>query len=392
MPTRRRRFGHLRQLPSKRWQASYIDPDGRRHTAAETFERKRDAEQWLSLVEAQMLRGEWINPDDQAVTLDEFGSRCIGERPGLRPRTVDLYRWLFGKHISPHLGRVMLGDLDAARVRAWRAKLLDSGVSPTMMAKAYRLLRAVLMTAVDDGILARNPCRIKGAGSEPTPERPVLGLGQVLTLAESMPAPLGLLVLVTTFGSLRWGEVTALRRMDVDLDAGTLHVRSAFVERSTGELIRGLPKSRAGLRVVTLPRPIVELLAAHLAERVAAHPESLVFTGDKGAPLRRSNFNRTARWPERVAALGAAGLHFHDLRHTGNLLAAASGASLRDLMSRMGHDSMRAALISQHTTQKADRKIADALERLLDQHAVGTSDTHDDDPDDGAAGALVPAS
>jgi hypothetical protein len=53
-------------------------------------------------------------------------------------------------------------------------------------------------------------------------------------------------VLVTTFGSLRWGEVTALRRMDVDLDAGTLHVRGAFAEHSTEELIRGLPKSRAG--------------------------------------------------------------------------------------------------------------------------------------------------
>jgi len=96
---------------------------------------------------------------------------------------------------------------------------------------------------------------------------------------------------------------------------------------------------------------VVELLSVHLAQRVAADPEWLIFTGDKGAPLRRSNFNRTARWPERVTAVGAPGLHFHDLRHTGNLLAAASGASLRDLMSRMGHDSMRAALIYQHTTQ-----------------------------------------
>jgi integrase len=261
MPTRRRRFGHVRQLPSKRWQASYIDPDGRRHSAAETFERKRDAEQWPSLVEAQMSRGEWINPDDQAVTLDGFGNRWIEERPGLRPRTVDLYRWLFGKHVSPHLGRVMLGDLDAARVRRWRAKLLGSGVSPTMTAKAYRLLRAILMTAVDDGVLARNPCRIKGAGSEPTPERPVLDVGQVLALAESLSSPFGLLVLVTTFGSLRWGEVTALRRVDVDLVSGTLHVWGAFVERSTGELIRGLPKSRAGLRVVTLPRPVAEVLS-----------------------------------------------------------------------------------------------------------------------------------
>ena len=118
-----------------------------------------------------------------------------------------------------------------------------------------------------------------------------------LALAESMPPPFGQLVHDTTFGSLRWGEVTALRRMDVDLGAGTLHVRGAFVERSTRELIRGLPKSRASLRAVTLPRPLLELLPAHLAEHVAGDAEALIFTGDKGAALRRSNFNGTARWP-----------------------------------------------------------------------------------------------
>ena len=84
--------------------------------------------------------------------------------------------------------------------------------------------------------------------------------------------------------------------------------------------------------------------------------------GRQGPPLRRSNFNRAAKWPERVAAIGAPGLHFHDLRDRGNLLAAASGASLRDLMNRMGHDSMNAAIIYQHATREADRVIADALD------------------------------
>jgi integrase len=121
-----------------------------------------------------------------------------------------------------------------------------------------------------------------------------------------------------------------------------------------------------------------------MTDRVGSDPEALIFTGDKGAPLRRSNFNRTARWPERVSAVGAPGLHFHDLRHSGNLLAAASRASLRDLMNRMGHDSMRAALIYQHATQKADRKIAQALEHLLGEHAGenGAAERDDDEPPD----------
>jgi integrase len=99
------------------------------------------------------------------------------------------------------------------------------------------------------------------------------------------------------------------------------------------------------------------ILGQHLAALVGEAPESLIFTGDKGAALRRSNINRQAKWPESVAAVGAPGLHFHDLRHTGNYFAAMSGASLRDLMARMGHDSMRAALIYQHANQSADRKI-----------------------------------
>ena len=105
--------------------------------------------------------------------------------PGLRPRTMDLYRWLLKKHIAPYLGGVPIGKMSTAMIRQWRAKLLGDGVSVSMAAKAYRLLRAVLMTAVEeDKILPRNPCRVRGAGDEDAPERPVLTVAQVFELAE----------------------------------------------------------------------------------------------------------------------------------------------------------------------------------------------------------------
>ncbi|MCW2610661.1 MAG: site-specific integrase, partial [Cryptosporangiaceae bacterium] len=59
-----------------------------------------------------------------------------------------------------------------------------------------------------------------------------------------------------------------------------------------------------------------------------------------------------------MKALGAQGLRFHDLRHTGNTLAAATGASTKELMARMGHASMRAALIYQHASADRDADIA----------------------------------
>jgi integrase len=394
MAAKRRRFGYVRKLPSGRYQASYLDPEGVRRAAAETFSSQRAASQWLSERETDLLRGEWRNPDDQREDLAAYGERWIKERSGLRPRTVDLYRWLFGKYIKPKIGKVSVGEIDAARVRTWRAGLLAEGVSGTMAAKAYRLLRAILMTAVDDGIIARNPCRIRGAGSEQAAERQPLTVDQVFRLATAMPARYSALILVATFGSLRWGEVTALRRCDVDTSTRVIRIRAAFVERSTGELLRTLPKSRASVRAVTLPRPVRPLLAVHLASYSGELPESLVFTGDKGGPLRRSNFNRQVKWPATVESIGAPGAHFHDLRHTGNHLAAQTGASLRDLMARMGHDSMRAALIYQHANQTGDQDIADGIEELLPEHLAegeDPDDGEDDDPDDGAAGALVPA-
>ena len=112
-----------------------------------------------------MIAGEWADPDRGKVKLGDYAARWIAQRPGLRPRSVDLYRWLLQRYIGPQLGAVPLGKLSTPMIRDWRAGLLSDGVSVSMAAKSYRLLRAVLTTAVEeDKILARNPCRIRGAG------------------------------------------------------------------------------------------------------------------------------------------------------------------------------------------------------------------------------------
>lgn len=364
------------RLPSGRYQASYLGADGRRRNAPETFERKNDAERALVIIEAQMASGSWADPERGKMTLGDYASVWIAER-GLRPRTMDLYRWLLRKHIAPYLGGVPVGKMSARLVREWRAALLGNGVSVSVTAKAYRLLRAVMTTAVDeDSMLVRNPCRIKGAGDEDAAERPVLTVRQVFDLAERVGRrPVGnirkvpdgyrlrfgrngemrtsperyatrqaaeralcrmadegrancihdrrfyALVLLATFASLRWGEVTALRRGDVDLEERTVRVR-VYVERSTGEMLLGPPKSKAGRRVVGIPAAIIPDLAAHLAIYVKDEPGALVFPGVKGGPIRRGNFNKMSAWPQAVASLGMSGLHFHDLRHTGNQFAA----------------------------------------------------------------------
>jgi hypothetical protein len=133
------------------------------------------------------------------VLLRDYADRWITQRPNLRPRTVELYRSLLANHIVPFLGGVVLGKLPTALVREWRAEMLSKGRSVSAAAKAYRLLRAVLMTATnEDHILPRNPCRIAGAGTEKPEERPVVTISQVYDLAGEMPDRLFALVLLTT--------------------------------------------------------------------------------------------------------------------------------------------------------------------------------------------------
>jgi hypothetical protein len=103
---------------------------------------------------------------------------------------------------------VPIGDIQPGNVRRWRTNLLAPGVSEITVAKAYRLLKAVLNTAVDDGVIKRRPCRIKGAGQEDSPERPTLTVAQVYALAEAVgqryPSPDGKLLHHSNFRLRVW--------------------------------------------------------------------------------------------------------------------------------------------------------------------------------------------
>lgn len=364
----KRRFGRVRQLHSGRWQARYPGPDGRDRAAPRTFERKRDAERWLVLKEAEIRKGDWINPDAGKVPFSEYAEAWINDRV-LKPRTEDLYRGLLKNHLAPTFGKVDLSDIREGDVRRWRKERLNAGpenerpFGPVTVAKAYRLLRAILNTATDDELIRRNPCRIKGAGSEDSAERPVLPIETLAELLDATPPRYHALILLATFANLRWGELAALRRGDIDLKEATVRVDEATAELDDGRLVDDTPKSRAGLRTVAFPSEIVPELRWHLEEFAQPGRDGLVFVGPKGARLRRSTFRRT--WVKAREAIGMPELHFHDLRHTGNHWAATTGATVKELMARMGHSSARAAMIYLHATRERDKEIAKGVGKLV---------------------------
>ena len=287
---RRRRFGAIRHLPSGRYQARYPGPDGVIRPADDTFGTKRDAEEWLTRKEAEILENDWIDPDAGEVLLNDYGKTWIDERPALRSKTVMLYRYLLRSHIAPYFPSMTIARLNLAAVRRWRKKLLDNGVSPVTVAKAYRLLRAIMYTAVEDELIRRNPCRIKGAGSEESPERPVLTVTQVYALADTIGPRYRALILLATFASLRWSELAALTPQDIDLDACTVRVTRQINYPPGGGHSFGPPKSApAGVSSRSLNSSCPSCGSTLTPSTQAA---DLAFTSPDGKPLRHSNFYR----------------------------------------------------------------------------------------------------
>ncbi|WP_326611199.1 site-specific integrase [Streptomyces scopuliridis] len=351
----RRRFGAIRKLPSGRYQARYPGTDGLLRPAPDTYETKRDAEVFLAQIQADQARGDWIDPADGEVLFAEYATRWIDER-GLAPTTDELYRRLLRLHLEPAFGALAVNAISPARVRSWRAERLRS-TGRTTVAKSYRLLKAVMETAVDDDMIRKNPCRIRGAGREEADERPVATVAQVFAVADVIGLRWRLMVLLGAFASMRPEELAELRRGDIDLDAGALWVRRAAPELNTGHRVIGDPKSRAGKREIVLPAFLYEDLRRHLEWFAEPGPDGLVFVGEKGAALRGTTFGRKWRRARDRAGLPE-GFRFYDLRHTGNTLAADTGAKLKDLMVRAGQSSEKAQLIYQHSTKEHQRRLA----------------------------------
>lgn len=361
-------WGSTRKLPSGRWQARYrVDNTWR--AAPATYRTKRDAEAFLAATRADLERGTWLPPEQGRIPLRQYADKWLEQkRATLRPRSQEQYEANLRLHIKPKLGDKDLSKITPSMVREWHAELLagEKPGAPTV-AKCYRLLHAILATAVEDEMIPKNPCLLRGASTDRPAERPVATIAQVFAIADAIGPSLRVLVLFATFTGLRFGELRALKASRVDLLHKSVQVVEQYQELSSGQLVLGPPKTDAGRRTVAIPDILISFLEEHIATYSGEGADGLVFCGTQHQPLHRKTFYRN--WNKATAVAGLPGFHFHDLRHTGNTLAAATGASTKELMSRMGHASPRAALIYQHATKDRDAAIAAALSKLISEGA-----------------------
>jgi len=350
-----------------RWQATYRGPDHRERTR--TFDKKVDAERWVNTNAADIARGAWVDPAAGRQSFGAFAASWLSGRPDLRPRSALQYQSLLKCHLLPAFGKTPLAAITPSEVSRWHAALKVS--TPGAAPAAYRLLRAILNTAVRDELLVRSPCRVAGAGSDRSLERPMLTVAEVDALQAAMPPNLRAAIAIAAWGALRRGEVLALRRRDIDPLRSSIRVERAQVELSDGTLIFGPPKTDAGVRTVHITEDAMSAVERHLAAYVGIGPDSLLFTGRRGVPLRPKSL-MAAFWRAR-SACGLPRVRFHDLRHFGLTMAAMTNATTKEIMRRAGHSSPSAALRYQHATEDRDRAIAAALSGLRNADVVPIS-------------------
>jgi integrase len=178
-----------------------------------------------------------------------------------------------------------------------------------------------------------------------------------------MPDRLQLMVTLASWCALRFGEIVELRRGDIDLRQEVIRIRRAAV-RTGGTYSITTPKSDAGVRDVAIPPHIIPAIEAHLAKYVGRGRDSLIFPADSGGHLQPATLYR--HWYRARDIAGRPDLRFHDLRHSGAVLAAATGATLAELMARLGHSTPQAAMRYQHAAAGRDREIAQLLSKLAD--------------------------
>jgi integrase len=356
-----RPFGNIRKLKSGRYQARYYHL-GKQVPADDTFATKAEARAWLATMETEILGGRHVDPSSGRETFGNYARRWLGARD-VRPRTRDTYESQLA-HILEEFETIELRKITPADVRAWHGRQAKSEKHSNTVAKIYRLFRTMMETAVDDGLLRVNPVHIKGAAVEQSAERPALDWDDVQKLASVIEPRFSAFVWVAATSGLRFGELTGLARTSVDVEERTLRVdRALMFIKGEGPTL-GPPKSTAAHRTVSIPTSTAELLADHLETFTRDEPHAFVFTSIKGSPLLNRYF--APYWKKAlVKAELPSTTRFHDLRHLAGTSAATAGASLREIMSRMGHSSSDASLRYLKASERRDAEIADAIEKRM---------------------------
>jgi integrase len=312
----------------KRWLAVWQGPDGRDQTRA--FEKKSDAEKHGTAMEADRLRGVYVDERRGRVLLREYATdKWLPAQVHLRPNSAETYASHLKTHILPALGERRMGGLGRSDMKAFVAAL-TAKLAPSTVETVFSVLRSLMQSAVDDGVIAANPCsrvplpRVEPRVVEPLPAAAVIALADAITpryrLAVWLGAGLG----------LREGEALGLAVPKVDFLRRKVMVHRQAQHQQLVEL-----KTKASRRTVPADDFVLAEITRHMQQWVPG-PDQVITTNRCGRIVQRSSFGDC--WRPAVAAAGLPkGTRFHDLRHFYASGLIKANLNPKVIQSRLGH-------------------------------------------------------
>lgn len=333
-------------------------PDGREFSRS--FRTKKEATRYEASQRTTLASGSWVDPAAGRVSFGEWADQWLATA-GLtwRARTAEKHRMAIDVHWRPRFGNQPVKSITTDGVQR-AINELSTTHSPSSIRTYYGTLRSCMRFAVEREIITRSPCRSIKLPALVSDEKVVVSAGDLHRLADAVGPRWRTFVYLAGVTGLRFGEVGALRLRDVDLQAGEVSVAQTLVEIG-GRVSFGPPKSRASVRTIACPPPLVGELATHIGHRGIVEPDDLLFVNRVGAPVKRSPF-RTHVFAPAVGEVGLDGLTFHGLRHSAATQWVASGVNLRTVQAWLGHADPHLVLrLYAHASDTAGRQAADVV-------------------------------
>jgi integrase len=395
----------IRQLPSGRWAATvYTGDPPPSDRITQTDRLKSVVETWAADLEADVRRGDFIDPRRADITVGEWWELARkGWRLERASRLRDESQWR--QHVGPRWSRTKLGGILKTHVNAWVVEMHDAGVGAATIEGATSVLRRLLESAVDDGRIRTNPARKLQLPPRDAHVDRVLENDEEHQLLDRLDAVFPGRVDARLFCELmldtgmRWEEAAAVPPELVDIRRQRIHV--AWVMERDGTT-RPYAKSEAGNRTVTYSDALeARVRAAKLSAPVCPGvfpdlkrtdvPERLVFHAPEGGPLRYSNWLRRVwrrgltvegrprpKEPGRPGPMPRNLVTYledpqptpHDLRHTYGTRLADEGVPVHDIMALMGHDDLRSAQRYMHAREDRFDRARQALDRARGRGVV----------------------
>lgn len=368
-----------------RYVARHTGPDGREHS--KTFDRLGKPNQpgtaahWLSEQEAAIRDHSWLDPTAAATTLGGWADRWLAHRTGIAASTLALYRTIVRVDVhDAGIGAIPLRDLTPARLGRWMTEMTGTRdwapkpLAPSTATTRRNVLATILDAAIDEGLLTRNPLStvkapLRSVEATPLDPHDLPTADDIWRLYDNCIPSLRELVIVAAGTGLRRGEALGLRLRNVR--DGEVHVVEQLLMAESTRTF-GPPKTRRARRRIPIGEQVDDALTRHM-KAFPAGDDEVIFRHRNGLPWRRSTFIR--EWDITRTKAGMPGLRFHMLRNYYASVLIAGGASVREVMERMGHASAEETLgtYARLWPASADstRKIADAALRR-DRDGTGT--------------------